>query len=199
MGSSTAPYDPNQVRVLAAQQSQATAAAFLKNQIPQLKSEWVKDIQAQAVTTSAQFVKIDQSLLKWDEKGFTFAGKPVGPNLSLNNAFHGRENAAKKAAEDAAKEAKEEAEEAARQALTAVQSRVETFEQDIKVQVDRARNSSRQAQDMAHKAQEDARRADNLLRSATSSAQRAAGQATRAGMSLTALEERVKQLEGVLR
>ncbi|MFG2960021.1 hypothetical protein ACGF5O_40650 [Streptomyces sp. NPDC048291] len=198
MGSSAAPYDPNQVRVLAAQQAQATAVTFLNNHIPQLKTEWVKDIQAQAVTTSSQFLKIDHSLLKWDEKGFTFTGKQIGPDLSLNNLLHGRQNAAKKEAEKAEKEAKKEAEEAARQAIATVESRVETFEKDIRLHVDRARTTSRQAQDTAHKAQEDARRADNLLRSATSSAQRAAGQATRANKSLAVLEERVKLLEGVL-
>ncbi|MEU1009089.1 hypothetical protein [Streptomyces sp. NPDC005890] len=198
MGSSDLSYDPGQVRHLAAQQAQQTAASFVANEVVKLKTEWIKEAQAQLMTSGAQLFKIDHSLFKWDEKGFTFAGKQIGPNFSLNGLIHGRANAAKKEAEKAEREARKEAEEATRQVLAAVQERAETLEQDLTHQVNRAKTISREAQETARKAQGDAKRADNLLRSANNSARLAADNASRASKSLATLEQRVKALEGVM-
>ncbi|MGW2521781.1 hypothetical protein ACWC09_33150 [Streptomyces sp. NPDC001617] len=195
MGSSPMPYDPSQVRSLAAQQAQQTANSVLAAQMPKLKSEWLKDVQVQLTSMGGQFLKFDTSLLKYDEKGLSFAGKQLFPKLSLQYLVHGRSDARK---EEAKKQKERAEEEAARLEREAERERVAQFEQDIKHQVDRAKSASRQAQDVAHKAQKDAERADNLLRSANGSARRAADSASRAGQNLAALEQRVRQLEGVL-
>ncbi|MCI3274969.1 hypothetical protein [Streptomyces cylindrosporus] len=195
MGSQPVPYDPSQVRSLAAQQAQQTTTSFLSSQLPALKAEWTKDIQAQLVTMGGQFLKVDTSLLKYDEKGLSFAGKQLFPKLSLQYLVHGRSDARKAEAKE---ERERREEEAARLAREEEKSRVAEFEQNLKHQVDRAKSASRQAQEVAEKAKKDAERADNLLRSANGSARRAADSASRAGANLARLEERVRLLERAL-
>ncbi|GAA3769445.1 hypothetical protein ACFS5L_36370 [Streptomyces phyllanthi] len=202
MASTTPPYDPDQVRLTAAQQAQRTTASVLAAQLPKLKAEWIKDVQAtavksdfQAAALSSQFFKMDHSLFKWDEKGFTFAGKQIGPNFSLQGLIHGRSDKAEKAAKKV-KDAQEA--QAAEEARKKERQRVEKFEDELKRHVRNAQTTARHAQDDARKAQADARRADNLLRSASGSARLAADNATRANQALTSLEKRVKTLEGSL-
>jgi hypothetical protein len=201
MGANSQPFDPAQTRLMAAQQAQQTTNTVLAAQLPKFKQELIKDIQLsaakgdfQAATLSSQLFKMDHSLFKWDEKGFTFAGRPIGPNFSLNGALH-------RDANEKDKKSKDEQKQAVQNALDGVESvreQVKDYETEIKRHVQQAKTMAGQARDDARKAQQDAGRADNLLRSATNSAQRAAGQATRAGASLAGLEQRVKQLEGVL-
>ncbi|MEU5595675.1 hypothetical protein [Streptomyces sp. NPDC020298] len=201
MSSHSRPYDPTTVRLAAAQQAQKTTASVLAAQLPKLKGELIKDIQGtlaktdgQVATLSAQFFKFDQSLFKWDEKGLTFAGRPIGPGKkwSLENAVYGRSDRREK--ED--KEKKEAAEEkAAAAARQRERERVKKFEDELNRHVRLARTGARQAQEDAHKAREDAQRADNLLRSANQSARLASRSATQASRSLAALETRVDDLE----
>jgi hypothetical protein len=201
MATNSIPFDPNQVRTTAAQQAQKTTWQIFEAQIPKFKTEWIKDVQAtllksdfQAATLSAQFFKMDHSVFKWDEKGLTFAGRPIGPgtSASLDNLVHGGRN--KKKAEAAERAAQEEAK-AAKEVREAEAKRVRKFEDDLRKSVDQAKISARHAKDDASKAQNDAKRADNLLRSANSNARLAADNASRASKNLAALEKRVEDLE----
>ncbi|MYW68760.1 hypothetical protein GTY65_32480 [Streptomyces sp. SID8379] len=167
-------------------------------QWPKFKTELVKDIQAtlvksdyQAATLSAQFFKMDHSLFKWDEKGFTFAGKQIS-TFSLQTLVHGGRDA-----EAATKKKENERLEAekAKAAREQERERIKKFEEDLMRHVRGARNSATTAHDVAVKAQHDAQRADNLLRSANHSARLAADNASRASQKLGALEERVVALE----
>ncbi|MET8947526.1 hypothetical protein ABZX30_29275 [Streptomyces sp. NPDC004542] len=201
MSSHSQPYDPATVRLAAAQQAQQTTASILANQLPKFKGELFKDIQGtlakvdgQVATLSAQFLKFDQSLFKWDEKGLTFAGRPIGPGKkwSLENAVYGRSDRREKEekAEKDAAEAK-----AAAATRQRERERVKKFEDELNRQVRAARTGAHQAQEDARRAQQDSRRADNLLRSADQSARLAARSATQASRSLAALEARVDDLE----
>ncbi|MGW7261645.1 hypothetical protein [Streptomyces sp. NPDC054834] len=200
MSSQSQPYDPTTVRLTVAQQAQQTTASILAARLPKFKGELLKDVQgtlakvdSQVATLSAQFFKFDQSLFKWDEKGLTFAGRPIGPGKkwSLENAVYGRSDRREK--EDKARRDAAE-EKAAAAARERERERVKKWEDELNRQVRVARTGARQAHEDALKAQQDARRADNLLRSADQSARLAARSATQASRSLAALEARVDDL-----
>lgn len=185
MGSNSTVLDPTQVRTIAAQQAQLALGSWVTNVWPKYKAEWIKDVQVQGASVSSQIFKFDPSLIKYDEKGLTIAGKPVFEKLSLNYLVEGRAKEKKKAEEEEEKRLEKKAAEAAR---TAEKERVANFEEDLKEQVKRARARAREAQDDARKAHEDAKVAGNLLRSANSDARRAIASATQATRSFAALE-----------
>jgi hypothetical protein len=163
-----------------------------------VKGQWIKDVQAtlaktdvQAATLSAQILKVDQSLIKWDEKGLTIAGKQYG-NFSLNAAVHGRRDAAEKAKKEAEKKLEEKR---AAEARAAEKRRVQEFEREIGRQVSSARTNAGIAHEKAGQAKHDAQIARNLLSSADRYSKLAASSADRAGKSFAALEKRITQLE----
>ncbi|MEV7235375.1 hypothetical protein AB0N06_15750 [Streptomyces sp. NPDC051020] len=164
-----------------------------------IKAQWIKDVQAtlaktdiQAATISSQLLKVDHSLLKWDERGFTFAGKQVGPNFSLNGAIHGRRDTRDKAEKEAERKLDEKK---AAEARAAEKRRVQEFERQITHQVSRAQTNAGIAQEKAGQAKRDAQVARNLLNSADRHSKLAASNADRASKSFTALEERITRLE----
>jgi hypothetical protein len=100
-----------------------------------VKAQWIKDVQAtllktdfQAATMSAQLLKVNHSLFKWDEKGFTFAGKKVGPSLPLYGAIHGRQDAREKAEKETKKKLEEKQ---TAEARAAEKRRVQEFKSPI--------------------------------------------------------------------
>ncbi|WP_329300829.1 hypothetical protein OG410_22355 [Streptomyces sp. NBC_00659] len=200
MSSQSQPNDQTAALLAAAKQATKTALSVIAAEMPKIKAEWTKDIQTtllktdvQAATLSSQLFKFDQSLFKWDEKGLTFAGRPIGPGKkwSLENAVYGRGDQREKD-EKKKKEAAEE--KAAATARQQERERAKKFEEDLKRQVTAARSDAGHAKNDAIEAHKNSELAKNLLTSAKQHARLAGESATRANKALTALEKRVDEL-----
>ncbi|WP_405479528.1 hypothetical protein [Streptomyces sp. NBC_00009] len=155
-----------------------------------VKPQWVKDVQAtllksdfQAATLSAQFFKMDHSLFKWDEKGFTFAGKPVGQKKQ-------NEEDKKEKLSGLFRDVGTLKEEIGRAGIDLTE-----FKTDLNSQVERVRTRARVAQDDAADAKQKANSARNLVSSVERSTKLAAASAERASKSFSTLDQRISELE----
>ncbi|MFF7330905.1 hypothetical protein ACIQU5_10660 [Streptomyces sp. NPDC090306] len=167
---------------------------------------------AQAVTASGQLLKIDQSLVKWDEKGLTIAGRQIKIPGLKNLAMHDVVNA-KFVAEEKAK--KEKADQGLKELAASVAEadtkarKAETDADAAKSSADKARRSAdtaakgatgaeagaKKAEAEAKVAKQQADGARRLLNEANTAAKDAAGSASKANTQFDELQKRLKHLE----
>ncbi|MEU7164961.1 hypothetical protein AB0A70_09985 [Streptomyces morookaense] len=171
-----APTPPDDQRI--AQVAHGATRDVLAIELPKFKTELHKE-SAQLVkqdfsgaALGGQILKFDQSLLKWDEKGLTFAGKEVKSfkKLSLQQLVHGKtikeEAEAKKAKEATAKQELLDIKESTRTAAKEAQ--------EAKKGAEKASRSAQQSVSDAAKAKHEAEIARNLAGSARRETQLAA-------------------------